>query len=485
MVSRAVAILNFLLLAFAASAAAQNRPPNILFAIADDWGWPHAGAYGDPVVETPTFDRIAREGILFHHAYVSSPSCTPSRAAILTGQYHWRLEESANLWSTLQAKFPVYPDLLEDAGYFVGYTRKGWGPGRIEPGGRSRNPAGEEYQDFATFLAERPADRPFSFWFGSSDPHRDYEEGSGAASGMDLDAITLAEHFPDSPEVRGDVADYYWEVQRFDREVGELLEMLERAGELDNTVVIMTGDHGMPFPRCKGNLYDCGARVPLTIRWPGVVRGGRSVEGFVSLTDLAPTFLGIAGIDPPAAMTGASLIEILRGSGTENPRDYVLIGKERHVPCQEAPESGGTPMRAIRTRDYLYIRNFEPDRWPAGTPDYENAFLEGSWYGDVDNGPTKTYIIENRDLDTGHRKLFEIAFGRRPAEELYDLRNDPGQLDNVAAEPAYMDARNKLSAALDEALAASGDPRVAGEGHFFDGYPYYGGTPLAPGYEQR
>ncbi len=200
-------MLNVLLLAFATSAAAtQDRPPNILFAIADDWGWPHAGAYGDPVVETPTFDRIAREGILFHHAYVSSPSCTPSRAAILTGQYHWRLEESANLWSTLQAKFPVYPDLLEDAGYFVGYTRKGWGPGRIEPGGRSRNPAGEEYQDFATFLAERPADRPFSFWFGSSDPHRDYEEGSGAASGMDLDAITLAEHFPDSHFLRCDVS---------------------------------------------------------------------------------------------------------------------------------------------------------------------------------------------------------------------------------------------------------------------------------------
>ena len=483
--SRAVAILNVFLLAFAASAAAQDRPPNILFAIADDWGWPHAGAYDDPVVETPTFDRIAREGILFHHAYVSSPSCTPSRAAILTGQYHWRLEESANLWSTLQAKFPVYPDLLEEAGYFVGYTRKGWGPGKIEPGGRSRNPAGEDYRDFATFLAERPADRPFSFWFGSSDPHRGYEEGSGAASGMDLSAITLAEHFPDSPEVRGDVADYYWEVQRFDREVGELLEMLERAGELENTVVVMTGDHGMPFPRCKGNLYDCGARVPLAIRWPGVVRGGRSVDGFVSLTDLAPMFLGIAGLDPPAVMmtTGTSLIEILRGSG--NGRDHVLIGKERHVPCQEAPESGGTPMRAIRTRDYLYIRNFEPDRWPAGTPDHENATIKGSWYGDVDNGPTKTYMIDNRGRNPEHRKLFEIAFGKRPSEELYDVRNDPGQLENVAAEPAYANAKNELSEALDQALAASGDPRVAGEGDRFDDYPYYGGTPLAPGYEQR
>ena len=484
-VMRAVAILHVVLLAFATSAGAQDWPPNILFAIADDWGWPHARSYGDPVVETPSFDRIAREGVLFHHAYVSSPSCTPSRAAILTGQYHWRLEESANLWSTLQAKFPVYPDLLEDAGYFVGYTRKGWGPGRVEPGGRSRNPAGDEYQDFATFLAARPADRPFSFWFGSDDPHRDFEEGSGAASGMDLDAITLAEHFPDSLEVRGDVADYYWEVQRFDRAVGELLDMLERAGELENTVVVMTSDHGMPFPRCKGNLYDCGARVPLAIRWPGVVRGGRTLEEFVSLTDLAPTFLEIVGLDPPAAMTGKSLIQILRDSGIGKERDRVLIGKERHVPCQEAPDSGGTPMRAIRTRDYLYVRNFEPDRWPAGTPDYENAYIEGSWYGDVDSGPTKTYMIENRDRDPDHRKLFEIAFGKRPAEELYDLRNDPGQLDNVATDPAFADAKDELSGALEKALVASRDPRLAGEGAHFDNYPYYGGTPRAPGYERR
>lgn len=466
--------------AFATTATAAQDRPNIIFAIADDWGWPHAGAYGDPVVETPTFDRIAREGILFHHAYVSSPSCTPSRAAILTGQHHWRLEESANLWSTLQTKFPVYPDLLEDAGYFVGYTRKGWGPGRLAPGGRTRNPAGDEYEDFETFLAERPDGRPFTFWFGSQDPHRAYERGSGAANGIDLDAIDLPAHFPDSAEVRGDVADYYFEVQRFDREVGEILQLLEEAGVLERTIVVMTGDHGMPFPRCKGNLYDCGARVPLAIRWPGVVRARREVDGFVSLTDLAPTFLESAGVDPPAAMTGTSLLRILRGSASG--RDHVLIGKERHVPCQEAPESGGTPMRAIRTRNYLYIRNFAPDRWPAGTPDWENAFIEASWYGDVDNGPTKTYMIENRNR---YPELFELSFAKRPAEELYDLRDDPGQLDNVAADPAYADVKAELSQQLLEALKETEDPRALGRGELFDDYPYYGGTPLAPGFEPR
>ncbi len=466
---------------------AEVRRPNILVAIADDWGWPHAGAYGDPVVETPTFDRIAEEGILFRNAYVSSPSCTPSRAALLTGQWHWRLEESGNLWSTLRAEYPVYPDLLEESGYFVGFTRKGWGPGRLEPGGRTRNPAGPSFDNFAQFLDQRPADRPFCFWFGSSDPHRPYEVGSGESSGIPTDEIRLPSCFPDSPEVRGDVADYYWEVQRFDREVGELLAALEALGELDNTIVVMTGDHGMPFPRCKGNLYDTGTRVPLAIRWPEAGKGGRQVDDFVSLTDLAPTLLQSAGLAPPGEMTGRSLLNLLRSGGSgwiESSRDFVLTGKERHVPCQEAPDSGGTPMRAIRTREYLYIRNFRPDRWPAGTPHFERAFIKGSWYGDVDNGPTKAYMIDHR-ADPAVRRLFELAFERRPPEELYDLRSDPDQLHNVAEDPAYTQVRQDLADRLLEALRVSRDPRVLGGGERFDEYPYYGGSPLRPGFAEQ
>ena len=458
----------------------------MLVAIADDWGWPHAGRYGDPVVETPTFDRIAREGVVFHHAYVSSPSCTPSRAAILTGQYHWRLQESANLWSMLHTRYPVHPNVLEDAGYFVGYARKGWGPGLVEVGGRSRNPAGEEYDDFEAFLAARPPDQAFSFWFGSSDPHRPYEPGSGAASGMSLEAIALPAHFLDRPDVRGDVADYYWEVQRFDREVGELLARLDAIGELDHTLVIMTGDHGMPFPRCKGNLYDCGTRVPLAVRWPGQIPPGRSVDDFVSLTDLAPTVLDAAGLEPPGVMTGKSLMRILqaRESGQIDPeRDRVMTGKERHVPSQEAPDEGGTPMRAMRTREFLFVRNIAPDRWPAGTPNYQAAQLPGSWYGDVDNGPTKTAMIDARDRDAGSRRLFELAFEKRPAEELYDLRTDPDQLVDVASDPAYAAVKRELSDALDRALEASEDPRALGAGDRFDRYPYCGTTPLFPGWQ--
>ncbi|GIW78511.1 MAG: hypothetical protein KatS3mg105_0318 [Gemmatales bacterium] len=260
------------LLAFSALVAdttpgAEPARPNILFAIADDWGWPHAGAYGDPVVKTPTFDRLAKEGILFRHAYVSSPSCTPSRSAILTGQWHWRLEAGANLWCVFPDKFSTYPEILEKAGYFTGVTGKGWGPGRTETPDRPL--AGRRYRSFQAFLKERPKGKPFCFWLGSSDPHRPYQEGSGEKSGMDLSRIKLFACFPDHPVVRSDVADYYYEVQRFDRLVGSALQSLAAIGELDNTLVFMTGDHGMPFPRCKANNYDSGTRVPLAARVAG------------------------------------------------------------------------------------------------------------------------------------------------------------------------------------------------------------------------
>lgn len=456
--------------------------PNILFVIADDWSWPHAGAYDDPVVQTPNFDRIAQEGVLFEHAYVSSPSCTPSRAAILTGQSFWRLAEGANLYGPLPAEHPVYTELLEEQGYHVGFTRKGWAPGNL--GARARNPAGPRYESFAAFMAERPEGQPFVFWFGTSDPHRVYDTGSGAASGIPLDAIKLPSIFPDSPDVRSDVADYYFEVQRLDRELGEMLASLEADDALDNTIVVVTSDNGMPFPRAKSNLYDMGTRVPLAIRWPDQVLGGRTVSDFVSLTDLAPTFLESAGLAMPDVMTGRSLMNILTSevSGqVDTLRTEVFFGKERHVPSQEAPNAGGYPMRGIRTADYLYVRNFAPDRWPSGTPHYERAFIYPAWYGDTDGGPTKHYMIDNRYQDATHERLFDLAFAKRPSEELYDLKNDPGQLHNIASDPAYTQIKKELWNRLMGTLQTTGDPRVRGEGDFFDFQPYTGGIVRARG----
>jgi N-sulfoglucosamine sulfohydrolase len=481
-----------LLLACSGSAGAAERDPrpNILFCLADDWMWPHAGAAGDTVVQTPAFDRVAREGVLFRNAFAAAPSCTASRGAILTGQWHWRLEQGVNLYGTLPAKFDVYPDLLETAGYQVGCTRKGWAPGGVKDGGRTRNPAGPSFKDFPTFLAARPQGRPFCFWFGSTDPHRPYTWESGVQSGLKPEAVTVPPYLPDCETVRQDICDYYWKVQRFDREVGDLLSLLEKAGELDNTLVVITGDNGWPFPRCKATLYETGTHQPLAIRWPARFAGGRVVDDFVSLSDVAPTFLAAAGLTPPAAMTGRSLLPVLLSgkAGRVDPqRDHVLTGMERHAWGRPRADGGfdGYPMRAWRQQDFHYIRNFQPDRWPAcnpngvgvaGAPPHSYEQLASNTFAafaDVDSSPSKAWMVLHRG-EPAVQPLFARAFGKRPERELYDLKKDPYQLQNVAADLAYADVVQRLDAQLLAELKATGDPRATGGGEQFDAYPLYG-----------
>ncbi len=489
MARRLPLVLILTCIATVAFATPAKRPPNILFCIADDWGWPHASVYAnDDVVQTPAFDQVAAQGVLFNHAYISSPSCTPSRNAILTGQYHWRLGPGANLHSTLNEDLAVYPHLLRDAGYHIGSWRKSWGPGKLTGKWENDHPAGEPVPGgFPEFIANRPADQPFCFWLGASDPHRGYKLGSGRDSGMNVDRIKLFPFMPDEHELRSDLADYYFEVQRFDSDVAAALKLLEEIGEADNTIVVITGDHGFPFPRGKSNLYDSGARVPLAVRWPDKIKSHQVLNGFVSLTDLAPTFLAAAGAKIPAAMTGTNLLPALTTPrGDDALRPYVLTGKERHVPSQEAPDYGGYPMRAIRTPDFLYIRNYTPARWPNGTPNYRQATIPGVWYGDTDNGPSKTYLIDHQDDDAIHRRAYELSFGKRPAEELYDLRTDPDQLVNVAANPAYAAPLKELSSRLTADLVATRDPREDPSHAFdFDRVPYTGNGPRHPSTTQK
>ena len=465
--------------------SADEKRPNILFALADDWGQ-HASAYGTPVLKTPTFDRIAKSGLLFHHAYVSSPSCTPSRAAIMTGQFHWRLEAAANLHSIFPDRFVTFPELLKKSGYQIGHHSKTWGPGRAET--RGRQPTGPRFKSFQAFMDQRDSDKPFCFWLGTSDPHRGYKLDSGKKSGMDLSKIKVPIYFPDSETIRGDIADYFFEVQRFDALVGKAIKLLEKEGQLDNTIVVMSGDHGMPFPRCKSNLYDSGTRVPLAIMWPkGIKKPGRKLSEFVSMTDLAPTFLTVADVEIPKKTTGRSLTDLFENKKPEQPidRSFVLVGKERHVPSQEKPNMGGYPSRAIRTEKFMLIRNFEPDRWPCGTPNYKNAAITGAWYSDTDNSPTKTYIIKNKDKDDLHRHLYRCAFGKRPPFELYDMQKDPDQIRNVVNDRTYTEDLARLEKKLNEELKKTKDPRVMGKGHLFDKYPYSGGAPKFPGFKRK
>ena len=451
----------------ASRAQAADRP-NILFAISDDQSFCHTSAAGDPVVRTPHFDCVAAEGVRFSHAFCSSPSCTPSRGTILTGQECYRLGPGANLWSSLPADIPVYTDLLEAAGYHVGFSRKGWGPGSETALGRARNPAGDRYDDFRAFQASVPQGKPWCFWFGSQDPHRPYQLGSGLRAGLRIDDVVVPQFLPDSVEVRSDILDYLYEIERFDREFGEILEAVERAGQTGNTLVAVTSDNGMPFPHAKANLYDHGARMPLAMRWPARVPGGRVVEDFVGFSDLAPTFLEAAGIEPRPEMTGRGLMPLLtaKASGRIDPtRDHVVLARERHTIRREGRL--GYPMLAIRTHDALYVRNLFPDRWPAADPPA---------YSDIDGSPTKDYMIANAERP-GVRRLFDLAFGKRGPEELYDLAYATDQTDNAVAKPGYAARRRALAERLDRRLRETADPRALGRGADLDAGPYFGRTP--------
>ncbi len=468
--------------------SSADTRPNILFCISDDQSYAHTGANGDPVVKTPAFDRIAREGLNFTHAFCDAPTCGPSRSAILTGQPIWRLEEAGNIHSTLPAKFTTYTELLATSGYSVGFTGKGWSPGRLQPGGRSSNPAGEAFNgqilkpsfkgiratdyagNFEEFLNQVPQGQPFCFWLGTSEPHRSYQPGAGKLTGKDPAQAIVPPIFPDNDIVRNDILDYLVEVEHFDQMVAQAIAAIEARGELNNTIVVITSDHGMPFPRAKASLYDAGSRVPLAIRWPrGIEKSGRAVKSFVNLSDLAPTFLEMAGLDPPAAMTGLSLMDTF-ASKPAFKRDAAFIAMERHDGCRK--DGKGYPCRAIRTQDYLYIHNFESSRWPSGSPD-PSVCARSIPFGEVDSSPTKTFMMEHRNE---HRvaRLAELAFGMRPAEELYDLKNDPHQMMNIAGSTAMADTQASLRGQLFNHLRKTQDPRVVGGTVDWDYYPYYG-----------
>ena len=555
----------------AANAPTATRRPNILFAFADDWGR-FASTYArldgpgtvNDLLKTPNFDRLAREGLVFRRAFVSAPSCTPCRSALVSGQHFWRTGRGAILrgavWEEKHAAFPL---MLRDAGYHIGETYKVWSPGtpgdapfgagkhayekaggrfnqfsenvsKMLANGRSLEQAkqslyAEVRANFDAFLAARPQGQPFLYWFGPTNVHRQWQRGSGKRLwGLEPNELRgkMPPFLADEPEIREDLADYFGEVQAFDAALGVLLERLAEIGELENTLVVASGDHGAPgFPHGKCNLYDFGASVSLAMRGPGV-RPGQVFDGLVSLVDLAPTFLKSAGVSVPAAMTGRDLSAVMAGatatassppsspdpapsptspsppaptsSPTPTPMsadasktvqaadanawDAVFIGRERHVENARA-DFAPYPQRAIRTRDFLYIVNFHPERWPLGDPyrlydgepptDREVSEQTRVTLPDEDAGPAKAWLVARR-ADPKWKPLFELAYGKRPREELYDLRRDPHQVRNVAGEAEYAGQRAALERRLMDELQRTGDPRLIDEGRFFETPPMAG-----------
>lgn len=445
------------------------RGPNILFIIADDASSHFGEAYGCKWVKTPNIDRLGRNGLVFDNAYTPTAKCTPSRSAILTGRNPWQLEEAANHQSQFPVKYVAFSEALGQAGISVGGSGKIWGPGSaLTAEGKPRtfgfNEEGKG-KGFEAFLESRPAGKPFFYWFGSHKPHRNYKKDSGIAAGKktsDIDRVPGI--WPDNETVRRDMLDYALEVEGFDEQVGTLLQALEASGEAANTLVIVTSDNGMPFPRSKGHNYDISNREPLVACWPaGIARPGRRVTEFVSFIDLAPTFLELLGVDGAKAgmspITGRSFANLLRGEADPS-RDSVILGRERNnAKARPGTPSGlGYPTRAIRQGDFFYIHNFAPDRWPCGDP---KLGLK-----DTDGSPTKSLIDQ---LGEGDR-FWQMSFGKRPQVELFDLAKDPDCIHNLAEDEAYKTKAAALREKLFDELKKQSDPRVLGNGDVFENY---------------
>jgi len=463
----------------------DESKPNILFCIMDDASV-HMGAYGYDWCKTPAFDELAEKGILFTNAYTPNAKCAPSRSSILTGRNPWQLEEAANHVLNFPAKFKTFPEVLREKGYLTAKTGKGWAPGN--PGlvdGKTRLLIGKAFNEiktrpwangmsnedyaanFDSFLNTVEEGKPWFFWYGAKEPHRRYEYGSGHRVGnkqiSDIDSVPA--FWPDNEIVRNDMLDYALEIEYADAHLGRMLETLDRRGLLENTIIVMTSDNGMPFPRAKAQEYEYSNHLPMAIMWPkGIKNPGRTVTDMVSFIDFAPTFLELAGI-PYEESGGRSLTDIFYSGkeGQVNPeRDIVLIGKERHD--YSRPKNQGYPIRGIVSDDYLYLYNYDISLWPAGNPEIG--------YLDIDGSPTKTEIL--RLFRSGENDYYwKLSMGKRESnEEFFNITKDQECMNNLAANPELSELKQSMKARMEEMLKEQIDPRIFGNGDVFNSYGY-------------
>jgi N-sulfoglucosamine sulfohydrolase len=451
----------------------------------------HMSAYGYGWCKTPSFDQVAEQGLLFTNAYTPNAKCAPSRSCILTGRNSWQLEQAANHVLNFPAKFKTFPEVLRENGYITAKTGKGWAPGN--PGtvnGRTRLLIGQDVSDikskpwatgmsstdyaanFEAFLDTVGEDQSWFFWYGAHEPHRRYEYGSGQEIAdkklSDIDSVPA--FWPDNEIIRNDMLDYALEIEYADSHLGRMIGSLEKRGLLENTIIVMTSDHGMPFPRCKAQEYEYSNHVPMAIMWPeGIHHPGRIVEDMVSFSDFAPTFLELAGIPFEAsgmhASPGKSLTDIFyseKEGQVNSERDIVLIGKERHD--YSRPKNQGFPIRGIVSDDYLYLYNYNISLWPAGNPEIG--------YLDIDGSPTKTEIL--RLFRTGENDYYwKLSMGKRASnEEFFSVSNDPECMTNLAGNPEFSELKHDMKARMESMLKEQQDPRMFGNGDIFNSYGY-------------
>ncbi|TNF35567.1 MAG: heparan N-sulfatase [Gammaproteobacteria bacterium] len=478
-----------LLCAMVFSGANADGRPNILLIVSDDQSWPHTSFAGYPAVRTPHFDQLASQGVYFERAYVAAPTCAASRASILTGRHIWGLESAALLWGYWPEGIRSYQDMLEASGYHVGYTGKPWGPGYLKPGTRDgRDPTGTPYVEkllpqspawrgvwdlaanLDAFLEAKPEDAPFSFFMGVFEPHRPFPTGNPQRFNLLSPDTFLPPNLPNTSKVREGLAAYLQEIEVFDRDLGAVIDVLRRRGEIDNTLIVLTSDNGMDFPRAKPTNYEYGVRVPLAMVWPkGIDSPGRVIHGVVGLVDLMPTFLDLAGIHTAQEIHGSSLLPVLKSGVTHTGREAVFSGYERHAGYSR--EFRATyPRRVIHTPEYVLIRNYFPDRWPFGDPPH---FRESN----------KAYLQETDGLvGKPIEPYFSAATAKKPYEELYVLAEDPAQFLNRIDDPALKNVRETLQRMLDHELQRTHDPVHVQRIDYFQQFEYLGPetSPLYP-----
>ncbi|MGH8020173.1 MAG: sulfatase family protein [Opitutaceae bacterium] len=430
-------------------------PLNIVMIVADDVSAADIGCYGNPGVRTPDLDRLASEALRFTNAYVTVPSCSPSRCSMLTSRYPHNLETAGELHGALPEGVALFPQLLREAGYYTMHAGKAHfgtnadngvqtlvGPARAafdiggdgEPVPGKGGHGGEE--KWLQRLRTRPEGRPFFAWFASHDAHRIWDAGefTGTHNGAD---VTVPASLLDTPETRADLALYYDEIARLDHHVGEVIRELERQGVLEQTVVIFLSDHGRPFPRAKTHPYDEGVLTPLIIRMPGGQAAPAVVDALASMIDLAPTILELAGVEAPPSFQGVSLYPILRDPKA-TVRDFVFAEQNWHnFPAH---------VRLVRHGDFAYLRNAWPElRLPGASDTFYNPSADALKAAHAEGTPALTPAQAN---------IFQQP---RPAEELYDLRADPDQTRNLAGDPGARETLEFLRSVLDRWTTETGD----------------------------
>lgn len=411
--------------------------PNILLIIADDVSVSDFGCYGNPNIRTPNIDRLAKNGLRFTNAYLTTSQCSPTRCSIITGRYPHNTG-APELHTALPDGQIMFPTMLKKAGYHNVAAGK-WHMGDYAKGAFDKvlegGVGGEE--NWVESLQQRPKEKPFFMWFASYDAHRSWQYDSEAKPHSPEDAV-IPPYLIDTPESRKDMAMYYDEIQRLDRYVGLVVNELKAQGVLENTCIIFMADNGRPFPRCKTRLYDSGIKTPFIIHWPEQLnKQGVVSNSLLSAIDIAPTILELAGLNTPQSFQGISISPLINDPKS-SVRDYVFAEHNWHG--QIAHE------RMVRHGDYVYIRNAHPQfpqicRLDAQCPQEELREM------------AKLGKLTKAQMDP----LLEL----RPSEELFNVATDPHQLINLADLSMHQVTLKLLQEAMDEWQEKTGDTTPA------------------------